>query len=91
MVRDPVLLHHIYDPDDWEYTYRWSDRYDLVEKSDLSPGETRKFATLIDGPSVWAGLVVLSRDEDGNPDKTKVEFFFSEEEARKGAHDESGS
>lgn len=78
----PATPDYIYDPDDWECTYEYSDRSELVEHLELSPGDVRPLLTLVHGPHVFVSDVILSRDDDGDPDETEVQFFASEDEAR---------
>jgi hypothetical protein len=72
---------HIYNPDDWECTYDYEDRYLLVE-DEPDPGEYRRFATLLKGPDVYAARVITKRDEAGDVEETEVRWFDSEAEAR---------
>jgi hypothetical protein len=48
----------------------------------LPEGEIQEFATLIKGPPRFAARVILTRNEDGDPDETEVRWFDSEKEAR---------
>lgn len=75
---------HIYDPDNWECTYGWDTRDQFVadQLGGLMPGEVKCCATLIDGPMKYVARVVLTRDEDGEPDDTEVRWFDDEEAAR---------
>jgi len=70
----------IYDPDEWEFTFTWADRSDLMESIDL--GEIKQFDTLIKGPPKWAAHVILTCDEEGDPDETELRWFDTYEEAR---------
>lgn len=72
---------YIYDPDDWEYTARWEDRYLIEEDLELDPGDMRELHTLYAGPPMWAVHVVLTRDEHGDADETGVQWFTDKPEA----------
>ncbi len=71
---------YIYDPDNWEYTMDYADRGDIAEGIDV--GEVREFATLEKGPAKFAAHVVVSRDDDGDPDETEIRWFDTEAGAR---------
>lgn len=73
----------IYDPDNWEYTHGWEDRDLLVDDLYGGLSEPKEFATLIKGPPVWVKEVTLTHDENGDPDKTEMQWFNSLEEAEK--------
>jgi hypothetical protein len=77
MMSDP---DYVYDPEDWEVTQEWSDRSYLVDE--LYVGELKRFSTLIQGPNKYAAHVVLTRDEAGDPDETKIRWFDTEAEAK---------
>ena len=72
----------IYDPDDWEFTHDWEDRDLLIDDLCGELWEPKEFATLIKGPPVWAKEVVLTRDGNGDPDETEMQWFNSLEEAQ---------
>lgn len=73
----------IYDPDDWECTYEWPQhKSELMEGRDLDPADVKRFCTLINGPDKFAARVVLTRDDDGEPDETEIQWFDTEAEAR---------
>lgn len=72
---------YIYDPDEWDCTYRWDDRDDLMESLEPYPGEVAKLGTLVEGPPVFLVRVVKTRDEHGDPDETEDRLFFDEAEA----------
>ncbi len=71
---------YIFDPDDWECTYDWTDRWEVTNDLDLE--DPKRFSTLTKGPDKWAVKVAVSRDEDGDPDEVEVRWFDSEAEAR---------
>lgn len=73
---------YIYDPDDWEYTSEYKNRVDLVEGCELCVGDVKRFCTLIEGPDRFAANVVVSRDDDGEPNETEIRWFDTEAEAR---------
>lgn len=73
----------IYDPEDWDATFDWGDRYEVSDRCEIEIGKARKFATLVKSTPVWCVNVVLSRDEDGDPDKTELQWFDNEEDAAK--------
>lgn len=83
----------IYNPDDWEVTYRYVDRGELAEGEDhsMSPGDIKPFNTLIFGPQRFLALVVLSRDEDGDPDETELQWFDTEDAAKAAVASMSGN
>lgn len=77
---------YIYEPDNWEYTCNWDDRDNLTEDSDLFCGEVREYATLIQGPPVYAAHVPISFDADGDFEETEIQWFHSLEEATAAAN-----
>ena len=81
---EPIKVDYIYDPCQWEMTYEWGDRGDLVDE--IYPmKEPVQFATLIEGPAVWAVDVVLTRDEKGDPDEEETQWFDNFAEAQAAA------
>lgn len=76
---------HIYDPDDWEFTCTWEDRATLEPQDHISVGEVKRYATLLNGPDKFAAKVVVSRDENGDPNETQIVWFDSEADARAAA------
>lgn len=72
---------YIYEPDDWEYTCNWDDRNNLTEDADIFLGDVREFATLTQGPPIYATLVALTFDENGDPDETEIQWFWTRAEA----------
>lgn len=74
---------YIFDPDNWETTTTWDDRSYLIEDLTGELWEPKEFATLHKGPAVYAVEVVLTVDEDGDPDDTELCWFDSLDEARK--------
>ncbi len=77
---------YVYDPDDWEATYHWGDRDDLAEHFEMETGGVRKVATLIQGPDRFVARIALSRDENGDPDETEIQWFETEAEAKAAAN-----
>ncbi len=75
---------YVYDPDDWEATYCWADRDQLIDNIEVHnrTGEIVRLSTLVRGPDKWVTNVVISFDEDGSPDETEVRWFDTEEDAR---------
>jgi hypothetical protein len=74
---------YLYDPDDWEVTYHWSDRDEAAECADLRQiGEIKEFGTLIEGPKVFLAVVPTEWDDDGSPAAWKDQWFNSEAEAK---------
>lgn len=80
---------YIYDPVEWEVTYEYGTRDEMAE-GDFGPFGThgvgkkskiKQYKTLIHGPDKFAAEVVISRDEDGDPDETEIRFFDTLEEA----------
>ena len=74
---------YIYDPDNWEETYNWEDRNLLVDEPMADLWKPKEFATLIKGPPMWAKEVVVTKDENGDPDETEVRWFKSLEDAER--------
>ena len=72
----------IYDPDNWEVTYHWSDRSELTDDMWLGFDEIKRFGTLIEGPPKFCVRVILTRDEYGDVDEEKYQWFDTEEEAK---------
>lgn len=83
---DTAQPDFIYDPTDWEATYPYEERELLVEDdywgSKPALGEVKEFATLIRGPKRYAAHVVVTRDEDGEPDDTDIQWFDTLPEAQ---------
>lgn len=75
---------YIYDQDDWECTYEWGMRNELIEDDPRLRhiGDVRQFSTLIAGPPKFAAHVVVSVDDAGEPDETEIRWFDTEAEAR---------
>lgn len=73
---------YIYDPDDWDATYEWGDRADLLDNVELDAREIKKYHTLIEGPPKFAARVPVSFDDDGDPDRCETRWFDSEAEAK---------
>ena len=69
----------IYNPDNWDCTYSWRDRDELTDGDDLD--EPHEFATLMIGPPKWAVEVVLTPDQDGEPDETEIQWHDTREAA----------
>ena len=78
----PAKPDYVYNPVDWEVTFEYADRSELAENLDLSPGDVERIDTLLKGPPLFVSEVILSRDDNGDPDETEVQFFATEEEAR---------
>lgn len=76
---------YVYDPDDWECTYEWSDRSEMVENYDLDHGAVKKFNTLVNGPPKFAVNVILARDEAGDVEDDEIQWFDNEDEAKAAA------
>jgi hypothetical protein len=73
----------IYDPENWEITYCWSDRGMLAEHElDDCAREIKKFHTLFEGPPKWAVNVPTAFDEDGLPEEWETRWFDTEAEAQ---------
>lgn len=72
---------YVYDPEDWEATYDWRDRSLLADNLEVSHrrGQVQRLATLIKGPDKFVAEIVLTRDEEGDPDQTEIRWFDSEE------------
>lgn len=76
---------YIYDPDEWDVTYPYSDR-DMFENEIgevLSGNEVKKYKTLVEGPDRFLASIVMSYDEDDQPDEIEYKWFDTEEEAIK--------
>lgn len=81
----PADAFFVYDPKDWDTTYSWEDR-DVIEDAFFGElTEPREFYTLVQGPSVWAVDVVLTRDENGDPDEVETRWYWSERAAKRAA------
>lgn len=74
---------YIYNPDDWEMTFGWRDRDCLTDEMTGELWAPKEFSTLINGHPVRAEEVVVTRDENGDPDETEVRWFNSLEEAER--------
>ena len=72
---------YAYNPEGWETTYSVADLDALADEFELSPGEVRKAETLVKALPIWAAMVVLSRDEFGQPDETDLKWFDTEADA----------
>ena len=83
MTLDSKTPDYIYARDDWEVTLGWEERDLLIEEMVGELWEPKEFATLINGPPMWAKEVVLTRDENGAPDETEIRWFDSLEEAER--------
>lgn len=75
---------YVYDHDNWDCTYEWGMRSELIEHDDDldRAGSIKRFSTLIEGPPKFAARVVISVDEDGEPDEMEIQWFDSEAQAR---------
>lgn len=73
---------YLYDPENWEVTWEWSDRSEALDDADLSIGEIKRFNTLIQGPPKFAAHVALTRDDAGDPDDHEIQWFDTEDEAK---------
>ena len=67
----------------WDCTYEWNDREELVNEDNIPLGEILEVGCMAKLPSRWAANVVLTRDENGDPDEIELQWFDSEEDARK--------
>ena len=69
---------YVYDHDNWDCTYEWGMRVELVEHDDqlTRPGDIKRFSTLIEGPPKFAA-VVTTEDEE-----TEIRWFDTEADAR---------
>mgnify|MGYP000480570566 CR=1 FL=1 len=70
-----------YDPDEWESSMAWEDRADFLTEYECSidVGDIKKFSTLHRGPDKYAACLVLTRDEDGDPDETELRWLTDDE------------
>lgn len=66
-LEEPVKPDYVYNPEDWEVTYPFSDRSQCFEDA-VEIGEVKVFSTLVDGPDLYVTRV---KDEDG---------YFTEQE-----------
>lgn len=82
-LRPPSLEpDYCFDPADWEFTCDWKDKDQVHGYGEaLSGGAPMEVATLIRGPRKWVADVPITWDEDGDPDKTEIQWFDSEEDA----------
>jgi len=78
MTKQPVP-DFVYDADDWEHTYAWDDRVELVddlgERQGMNPGDIHTISTLYKGPTLFAACVPTVWDEDGQPDDYDLVWF----------------
>lgn len=65
-----------------ECTYHADDLFALADELELSPGECRRVLAFKDLPDRWLACVVVTRDDEGDPDDTELRLFASETEAR---------
>lgn len=74
---------YIYDPDNWEVTYPYEDRHDLIENLEIryDVESVKQLETLIHGPSKYVVAVVLSWDGT-DPDEIEIQWFDTLEEAK---------
>lgn len=77
----PKEPEYVFDPDDWETTYSWKDCDELTDGWTGELWEPHEFATLVQGPRKWAKEVIVTRDENGDPDETEIRWFDSAEAA----------
>jgi len=77
----------IYDPDNWEMTLPWDDRSDLAQDTELWHTDIKRFETLVRGPDQWIVNIVLSWDDEGDPDETEIRWFDTEDEAKRALAD----
>jgi hypothetical protein len=74
---------YIYDTEEWEATFPYGDRDDIVNGVDLSWGEIHRFSTLHNGPDKFAAQVPNEMSEDGEEIMdAELRWFDSEQEAR---------
>lgn len=78
---------YVYDPDNWESTFQWEDRFCLVDELSLWYKDIKRFETLVRGPDKFVVNVVLSWDDTGDPDETEIQWFDTKEEAEKAVAD----
>ena len=89
LVLEKTEPDYIYDPDDWEITFNYEDKGELlyyVHGAQFIPvGEVKRFATLISGPERFAAHVPVTWDDKGDPDDAEFQWFETEKEARTAA------
>jgi len=73
----------VYDTDEWEMTCGWDHRCELTKN--LSVGDTMELGVLVQSGYIYAAMVPVTFDDDGDPDETEVQYFATEELARKAA------
>jgi hypothetical protein len=80
---------YVYDPDDWEVTMPWEDRNDLLEDMRWTGpyDQPKMLKTLIHGPDRWVANIVLSWDDEGDPNETELRWYETAEAARKAIAD----
>lgn len=76
---------YVYDPADWEVTYDWPNRDELTDPMPGEFWEPKEFYTLNKGPSWWAVEVILTTDEDGDPDEMEIQWFDNLDDAKAAA------
>lgn len=47
----------VFDPEDWECTYAWSDRADLAEAREVEHSDIVRFSTLVRGPDTYCARI----------------------------------
>lgn len=75
----------VYDPDNWECTYDWSDRSLLIEDDPRlrRARDIQRFETLVKGPPKYAAQVPTEFGEDGEVYDWEIRWFESEDAARR--------
>lgn len=70
-------------PDDWEITYP-AELLGEFEEHEIAQeiNAPIRVGTLVNGPARWTVRLALTRDENGEPDKTEIRWFRTEAEAR---------
>jgi len=74
---------YVYDTEEWDCTYAWEDRSEAV--APLSVGEVMELGVLVRSGYIYAALVPVTFDADGDPDETEVQYFSTMEAAEKAA------
>jgi len=55
----------------------------LTDDCQINPGTMKAFGGLRKSTGAWAVNVILTRDEEGDPDETAIRWFLSEDEAKR--------
>lgn len=80
----PAGPTHCFNADDWDVTYEWSDRAELLDG--MFCGDVLRVGRLTRLTDQWVACVPVTFDENGAPDETEMRWFNSFEEANAAAN-----